>query len=159
MTQFVNLCPHPINLLEGSMPLLSRHPLFEGQGVTYRECANCGAYLSETPYEGEGGCMGQECFTYRDWYVGTIPSMGLARVDVATVRGTDSLYPSDVPTSRNVYGGVSGLPDPAPGVVYIVSLMVANACPNRVDLAIVNETVRNASGQIIGAQSLSFPNR
>ena len=47
------------------------------------------------------------------------------------------------------------LPEPAEGVAYIVSLMLASACPDRADFYVPNESIRDASGKITGCKSLS----
>ena len=44
---------------------------------------------------------------------------------------------------------VSGLPDPTPGHLYLVSRLVAEAHPERTDLAIPNELIRDAFGVIV----------
>ena len=48
------------------------------------------------------------------------------------------------------YGAVDNLPDPKSGVVYIVSQLVAAACPERHDLVVPAHIVRGAAGQVIG---------
>lgn len=52
------------------------------------------------------------------------------------------------------YGAVAGLPEPQPGVMYIVSALVRLACPGRHDLASPGDVVRDAAGQIIGCKNL-----
>lgn len=57
--------------------------------------------------------------------------------------------------NRRTFGEVEGLPEPAPGVVYIVSALVAQAVAGtRNDCLIVDETIRNAAGQIVGCNAL-----
>ncbi len=53
------------------------------------------------------------------------------------------------------YGEVMNLPEKQEGVIYIVSPLVCQALPDRGDLYIVNETVRNEKGFIIGCKSLA----
>jgi hypothetical protein len=55
---------------------------------------------------------------------------------------------------RRRYGQVEGLPDPQNGVIYIVSLLVRMACPERSDLASPGDLVRDENGVIIGAKNL-----
>jgi hypothetical protein len=55
---------------------------------------------------------------------------------------------------RRRYGQVEGLPDPQDGVIYIVSLLVRMACPERTDLASPGDLVRDANGAIVGAKNL-----
>ena len=47
------------------------------------------------------------------------------------------------------------LPDPQDDVAYIVSLMLASACPDRADFYVPNESVRDSSGKVVGCKSLS----
>jgi hypothetical protein len=54
-------------------------------------------------------------------------------------------------------GTVVDLPDPVPGYLYLVSRLVAEAYPERTDLAIPNELIRDAFGTIIGCRSLARP--
>ena len=46
------------------------------------------------------------------------------------------------------------LPEAEEGVFFIVSQMVKNACPNRIDFLVPTEMVRDADGRIIGCKSL-----
>lgn len=55
---------------------------------------------------------------------------------------------------RRSYGAVSDLPDPQPNTLYIVSMLVRLACPNRTDLASPGDLVRDEAGKIIGCQNL-----
>lgn len=59
-----------------------------------------------------------------------------------------------VPVNKVVYGDVD-LPDPQAGVFYIVSALVAQAAPDRPDLLIVDDTVRNDAGQVIGCKAFA----
>lgn len=58
-----------------------------------------------------------------------------------------------VPLTRTIYGEVVGLPQPKENTIYIVSTLVAQACPDRDDLFIPNEIVRDTNGKIIGCKS------
>jgi hypothetical protein len=61
----------------------------------------------------------------------TIPSSGVARVSSENRSGD----PIDgVPFSETILGDVTGLPDPQPDTMYIVSDFVVRALPNRDDL-------------------------
>lgn len=72
-------------------------------------------------------------------------------------RGCDESYYYTYPININrvTVGKVYNLPEPRDGVLYLVSRQVAEACPQRQDLVIVDETIRNDKGQIIGAKSLA----
>lgn len=83
------------------------------------------------------------------------PSGDVARVSVRTER-TETLAFNDmeISTSKSVYGEVEGLPEAEDGVVYIVSSLVAQRVPEREDVFIPNESVRDDKGRIIGCKSL-----
>ena len=57
--------------------------------------------------------------------------------------------------TRQVFGEVVDLPESQPGVVFIVSRLVAAACPNRKDLFIPGPLVRDESGNPVGCYGLS----
>lgn len=81
-----------------------------------------------------------------------IPSSGVARVSVTSqIIGEVCGFP----VRRNVYGEIIGLPDPEEGTMYIVSALVAQAAKDRRDLLLVDDTVRNAEGQIIGCRGFA----
>lgn len=60
-----------------------------------------------------------------------------------------------IPEETTSYGEVTGLPAPAEDTIYVVSAMVAQACPERNDLRIPGQQVRDSQGRIIGCRSLS----
>ncbi len=60
-----------------------------------------------------------------------------------------------VPVLRMAFGQVEGLPEPAEGVGYIVSALVASAVPHRTEVFGVAQPVRNPAGQVVGARALS----
>ena len=57
--------------------------------------------------------------------------------------------------TRQVFGEVVDLPESQPGVCFIVSRLVAAACPERKDLVIPGPLVRDESGNPIGCRGLS----
>jgi hypothetical protein len=65
-----------------------------------------------------------------------IPSHGVARV-------------ADLPR-----GSVVGLPDPAPGVILVVSILVAERLPERDDLRVPGQQARDAGGRVVGCSGL-----
>ena len=83
------------------------------------------------------------------------PSGQLARVTAKTIT-TGSITVGDVtlPVTGTTYGEVEGLPAPEEGTIYIVSSLVASRCPDRTDVFIPNESVRDEKGRIIGCKSL-----
>lgn len=60
-----------------------------------------------------------------------------------------------IPITRTRFGQVEGLPDPQPDTLYIVSALVAQACPDRRDLVIPDDTIRDAEGRIVGCKALA----
>ena len=52
--------------------------------------------------------------------------------------------------------GSGNLPEPQPGVKLIVSLPVAQSFPERRDIVVPNDLVRDPSGRIIGCKSLAL---
>ena len=87
----------------------------------------------------------------------TIPPSGLVarcvtsrvQVDTITVDGVT------IPVNRTQFGEVTGLPDPQPDTIYVVSALVAQAVPDRQDVFIVDDAVRDEQGRIIGARALA----
>lgn len=54
-------------------------------------------------------------------------------------------------------GQVTGLPDPVEGVYYVVSLPVTRALPERSDLIVPHDSVRNETGTIVGCRMFARP--
>jgi len=83
-----------------------------------------------------------------------IPSTGLARVE-------EELIPVDeingFPVYRRVLGEVTGLPEPQDGVVYVVSPVVTQACPERDDIYSPGLLIRNDCGIIVGCCAFLTP--
>lgn len=61
-----------------------------------------------------------------------------------------------IPISETKFSGIDSVPEKKDGVFYIVSLLTCQACPDRDDFLIPNESVRNENGLIIGCKSLSI---
>lgn len=51
--------------------------------------------------------------------------------------------------------GEGNLPEPEPNTLFIVSLVVAQAYPNRRDFVVVDETIRDEKGRIIGCRAFA----
>lgn len=81
------------------------------------------------------------------------PSGSLARVTSRTVTVEGETY-CGIPVTKTVYGEVEGLPDPEDGTIFVVSGIVAQRVPDRRDVFIPNESVRDPKGNIIGCRSL-----
>ena len=81
-----------------------------------------------------------------------LPSEGSARVATSSIRVGEI---NNVPVNRRQFGEVTGLPDPVDGVVLLVSRIVAEAAGDRDDLIMVDETIRDQDGRIVGAAAFS----
>ena len=80
----------------------------------------------------------------------TIQSSGVARVSTSfevqrIVRG--------IVIGETTYSGITGLPDPQPDTLFIVSLPLLKAAPDRTDLIAPNDCVRNEQGLVSYANS------
>lgn len=84
-----------------------------------------------------------------------IPSEGVARVTSASkIIGEIG----NIPITIKTFGEVEGLPEASDDTYYIVSSIVAQACPERKDLLIPDATVRDEKGAVIGCAALSLGN-
>jgi hypothetical protein len=81
---------------------------------------------------------------------GTVARCAVKRQQVGAVDG--------VPVNRTIFGDVTGLPAPQPGTYYIVSALVAQAVPDRTDVLITDDAVRDDAGRIIGCRALATIN-
>ena len=87
----------------------------------------------------------------------TIPRSGIVarctvdrvQVDTVTVDGIS------VPVNQTRFGEVFDLPDPQPDTIFVVSALVAQAVPERQDVFIVDDAIRDDQGRIIGARALA----
>ena len=79
------------------------------------------------------------------------PSEGVARASAVKAE-VDHLEIGDlvVPVNSTTYGTPEGLPEPVEGRYYIVSALTAQAAVGRKDLLIVDSTVRDGEGRIVG---------
>ena len=89
----------------------------------------------------------------------SLESQGVARVASTTeVVGHLQVGGVAVPQTHTTFGEVEGLPDPAPGVSYIVSGMIVSALAqqgiHRTDLFTPGLQVRDDAGRVIGCCSL-----
>lgn len=81
-------------------------------------------------------------------------AMGVARVEM--ISSQIQRYPLACAQTTVVKSKVIGLPEPVFGVVWIVSAMVREACPDRKDLASPGELIRDEKGNPIGCKGLVF---
>ncbi|MEU5524511.1 hypothetical protein ABZ759_28600 [Streptomyces sp. NPDC047860] len=61
-----------------------------------------------------------------------------------------------LPLVRLRLGDVTGLPEPSAGTWHIVSRLVADALPQRTDLLVPHDVVRDSEGQITGCRALAI---
>ena len=67
----------------------------------------------------------------------------------------EGAWMTTIPVNKVSCGKVYNLPSPREGTIYIVSRTVAENAKGRNDLYIVDETIRDDKGRIIGAKSLA----
>jgi hypothetical protein len=80
----------------------------------------------------------------------------LIRLSSTTVRDEPLTVLLNCPISRTVFGNPIGLPEQQVGIFYIVSQLVKSALPDRADLLVPAEMVRDENGNIKGCRSLGF---
>lgn len=73
------------------------------------------------------------------------------RLSVKTEKGDPV---EGIPTCFTTFGEPEGLPDFSEGTYYIVSQLIKSALPERKDLLVPAEVVRDGKGQIVGCKSL-----
>jgi len=86
--------------------------------------------------------------------IATFPPSGqVARVSVKRQKVGEV---NGIPIYANKFGEVQNLPPPQPDTVYIVSILVLQACPQRSDLVAPDTTpagaIRDEQGKIIGVR-------
>lgn len=86
----------------------------------------------------------------------TLESVSVAR---CTVKQADAGDVFGIPVVKQEYGEVEGLPEEKDGVFYIVSFLVQDALPNRKDLLVPANLVRDEKGAVIGCTAFSIKNK
>ena len=81
----------------------------------------------------------------------TLPSAGQIRLASQTVPAGEI---NGIPLTRTEFGVPEGLPQFVEGTYYIVSQLVKSALPERIDLLVPAEVVRDDQGRIVGCRSL-----
>lgn len=81
------------------------------------------------------------------------PCGQLIRLQAKTV-GAGSV--DGIALTKTVFGEPEGLPEATEGTFFVVSQLVRNACPNRKDLLVPAEVVRDKAGRIVGCRSLGI---
>lgn len=84
-----------------------------------------------------------------------LPPSGNARAARTSQAATPLAALGGVPVNVVSFGEVTGLPDQEEDVYLVVSMLVAQLLPDRVDLLFPDELVRDADGSIIGFRSLA----
>lgn len=81
------------------------------------------------------------------------PSGTIARVSMTQERIGE--VDDGIPVYRNSYGKPEGLPEPEENTYYIVSALLAQAVPEREDVLITSNPIRDEAGRIIGCGALA----
>jgi len=104
-------------------------------------------FVNLTPHE-------IKIYDENDQLVATVPPSGtVARVSVTYKKvGRFEM----APLYKAKYGSVEDLPDPKPGIMYIVSGMVKAAIPDREDVTAPGELIRDPNGKPIGCRGLKY---
>jgi len=76
-------------------------------------------------------------------------------IETSTARGTVDLNGLTVPLLQVTASHVSGLPAPEQGILLVVARVVAEAAPERDDLVVPYEPVRDPQGAVVGCRSLA----
>jgi hypothetical protein len=71
-----------------------------------------------------------------------------------TIRDQLNGHDVEVEVVNVMTSGVEGLPDSVAGTLYVVSRIVAEACPHRSDLVFPVDLVRREDGSIVGCRRL-----
>ena len=78
---------------------------------------------------------------------GQVARCSVVREKVGTIAG--------IPVNKSRFGKVENLPEPQEGTIYIVSSLAAQAVPEREDVFITDDAVRDEQGRIIGCRALA----
>lgn len=72
-----------------------------------------------------------------------------------TIVGCIDVDGSSVNITDTTFGDVENLPLEEEGTLLIVSRLVLSACPDRSDLIVPNDVVRNEKGHVVGCRSFA----
>jgi hypothetical protein len=81
---------------------------------------------------------------------GTVARVATTEVEVGHV-DVDGL---DIPVLNLQFGQVEDLPAPREGVLYLVSALVGQACPDRTDVVSPGRLIRDDQGRVVAAAAL-----
>jgi len=85
----------------------------------------------------------------------SIPASG-GQIRLKTSTVLTEVVVDGVPVSKTVFGEPEGLPEQVEGTYIIVSQLVKSVLPQRSDLLVPAEVVRDAAGNIVGCKSLGI---
>jgi hypothetical protein len=88
----------------------------------------------------------------KEQVLSTPPSGTIARCTVENIKIDEK---KGIPLFKSSFGEVIDLPDPKDGTIYIVSMLIRSALPNRKDLASPGQLLRDEDGRPIGCKGLS----
>jgi len=78
---------------------------------------------------------------------GQIARCSVTREKIGNING--------IPINKSRFGKVENLPEPQEGTIFIVSALTAQAVPEREDVFITDDAVRDEHGRIIGCRALA----
>jgi hypothetical protein len=78
---------------------------------------------------------------------GQVARCSVAREKIGMING--------IPINKSRFGEVENLPEPQEGTIFIVSALAAQAVPEREDVFITDDAVRDEQGRIIGCRALA----
>lgn len=82
-----------------------------------------------------------------------IPASGIVPRCSSTVEVVGEV--SGITVTRQVMGDVVDVPEPAENTIFVVSRLVASACPERHDFVIPGPMVRDEEGRVVGCNGFS----
>lgn len=93
---------------------------------------------------------------------GVMPYESLGEARATEITTLSAEFPTDpfgdggmcvhVPLASKRYGDVTGLPEPKPDTLYIVSTLIQQACPDRADLVSPDGIIRDPLGRVTGCK-------
>ena len=86
---------------------------------------------------------------------GTVCHAEFAAIHTEEIWNDSNYATTVIPLNKVELSEIENLPDVSLEYYYIVSRIVAEACPERTDLFIPDETVRDENGRIIGCRALA----
>lgn len=92
--------------------------------------------------------------------IATFPSEGTIRLEKSSYQiGSCDVEGHSVELLHSTFNSNDDIPEPVEGTTFIVSALVANAYPQRFDFVMVENTVRDDNGRIIGCTAFASASR